>query len=91
MPIALSGKDAVKRDGHHQWKTDGASAFLPGTCDSRGLAAKGGMIGNEGTVTVSSEHDIGPAQKTYSGFVGLFKWGTIASIAVAILVVLLIA
>jgi hypothetical protein len=56
-----------------------------------GLPLREGMIGNEGTVTVSSEHDIGPAQKTYSGFVGLFKWGTIASIAVAILVVLLIA
>jgi hypothetical protein len=45
----------------------------------------------QGNLTVSTEHDIGPAQKTYSGFVGLFKWGTIASIAVAILVVLLIA
>lgn len=45
----------------------------------------------KGNRTLSSEHDIRPAEKTYHGFVGLLKWGTIASIAVAILVVVLIA
>ncbi|HTH27423.1 MAG TPA: aa3-type cytochrome c oxidase subunit IV [Sphingobium sp.] len=40
---------------------------------------------------MSSEHDIRPAQKTYHGFLGLLKWGTIASVAVALLVIVLIA
>lgn len=40
---------------------------------------------------MDSEQHFRNAQATYSGFVGLFKWGTIASIAVAALVVLLIA
>jgi hypothetical protein len=48
-------------------------------------------IRNEGNPTVSSEHDIGPAKATYHGFVGLLKWGTIASIVVAVIVILLIA
>lgn len=36
-------------------------------------------------------NDIKAANETYSGFVGLMKWGTIASVAVAALVVLLIS
>jgi len=36
-------------------------------------------------------NDIKSAQQTYTGFVGLVKWGTIASVAVAALVVLLIS
>lgn len=35
--------------------------------------------------------EIANAAKTYEGFVALMKWGTIASIAVTALVVLLIA
>ena len=36
-------------------------------------------------------NDIKSAQQTYTGFVGLVKWGTIASVAVAAVVVLLIS
>lgn len=35
--------------------------------------------------------DIAEAEKTYTSFVGLMKWGTIASVALAALVVILIA
>lgn len=38
-----------------------------------------------------ASNDMKAANETYSGFVGLMKWGTIASVAVAALVVLLIA
>lgn len=44
-----------------------------------------------GEDTVSSQHDIRPAQATYNGFIGLVKWGTIAAATVGALVVLLIA
>lgn len=40
---------------------------------------------------MASETDITAAEKTYSGFVSLFKWGTIFSVVIAALVVLLIA
>ncbi|MFB0873280.1 MULTISPECIES: aa3-type cytochrome c oxidase subunit IV [unclassified Sphingobium] len=38
-----------------------------------------------------ASNDIKAANETYSGFVGLMKWGTIASVAVAAVVVLLIS
>ncbi|MFY9351543.1 MAG: aa3-type cytochrome c oxidase subunit IV [Sphingobium sp.] len=38
-----------------------------------------------------ASNDMKAANETYAGFVGLMKWGTIASVAVAALVVLLIA
>ncbi|MET0372890.1 MAG: aa3-type cytochrome c oxidase subunit IV [Rhizorhabdus sp.] len=37
------------------------------------------------------ETDITDAKGTYSSFIGLMKWGTIASVSVAALVVLIIA
>jgi len=37
------------------------------------------------------ENDITSANETYSGFVGLVKWGTIATIAIVAIVVLIIA
>jgi Bacterial aa3 type cytochrome c oxidase subunit IV len=40
---------------------------------------------------VSGNQDIGPAKETYSGFISLFKWGTVVSVAVTALVVLIIA
>jgi hypothetical protein len=40
---------------------------------------------------VSSEQNLRVAEQTYSGFVALFKWGAIACVAVAALVILLIA
>lgn len=46
---------------------------------------------NEGTFTVNSQHDLGPAQTTYNGFIGLMKYGTIASAIVAAIVVLIIS
>ncbi len=46
---------------------------------------------NKGDSDVSSGQDIRAAQQTYSGFVGLVKWGTIGCIIVAAIVVLLIA
>lgn len=39
---------------------------------------------------MSSGQDIRAAQGTYSGFLALMKWGTIASALVAALVILLI-
>jgi hypothetical protein len=35
--------------------------------------------------------DITGAEQTYSGFIALMKWGTIASVALTALVILLIA
>ncbi|MFW2831257.1 aa3-type cytochrome c oxidase subunit IV [Sphingomonas sp. ID0503] len=35
--------------------------------------------------------DLGAHQHTYSGFIALFKWGTVAAVAVTAIVVLLIA
>lgn len=40
---------------------------------------------------MASNGNMKNAEQTYSGFVGLMKWGTIASVAVAAVVVLLIA
>jgi hypothetical protein len=40
---------------------------------------------------VGSNQDMRQAEGTYSGFIGLVKWGTIASALVGILVILLIA
>lgn len=40
---------------------------------------------------MSSGMDYKSATQTYSGFISVMKWGTIASIAVGALVVLLIA
>jgi hypothetical protein len=38
-----------------------------------------------------ASNEMKSANETYAGFVGLVKWGTIASVAVAALVVLLIS
>lgn len=40
---------------------------------------------------MASDGNMKSATQTYAGFVGLMKWGTIASVAVAVLVVLLIS
>ncbi len=40
---------------------------------------------------MAAKGDMVEAEKTYSGFVGLMKWGTIASVLVAALVVILIS
>ena len=38
-----------------------------------------------------ADQDITAAKSTYSGFIAVFKWGTIASVAIAALVVILIS
>ncbi|MBH1991600.1 MAG: aa3-type cytochrome c oxidase subunit IV [Sphingomonadaceae bacterium] len=40
---------------------------------------------------MASDGNMKSATQTYAGFVGVMKWGTIATIAVAVLVVLLIS
>ena len=40
---------------------------------------------------MAGNQDMKSAEQTYSGFLGLMKWGTAASIAVTVLVVILIA
>lgn len=40
---------------------------------------------------MASEGNMDSANQTYAGFVSLVKWGTIASVVIAALVVLLIA
>ena len=40
---------------------------------------------------MASSNDMKPHSSTYSGFVGLFKWGTIAAALVTALTVYLIA
>lgn len=40
---------------------------------------------------MASGNDMKMAEETYSGFIGLIKWGTILSAIVAVIVVLLIA
>ncbi len=40
---------------------------------------------------MTSGNNMKAAELTYSGFIGLFKWGSVAVAAVAILVVVLIA
>lgn len=40
---------------------------------------------------MASDGNIKNAAQTYEGFVGLMKWGTIASVVVAAIVVLLIS
>ncbi|MFC3442142.1 aa3-type cytochrome c oxidase subunit IV [Sphingobium rhizovicinum] len=40
---------------------------------------------------MASNGNMKAAEQTYSGFIGFVKWGTIASVAVAALVVLLIS
>lgn len=46
---------------------------------------------NEGTFNVNSQQDLGPAQNTYNGFIGLMKYGTIAATIVTAIVVLIIS
>lgn len=60
------------------------------SCARPWLAAKDAAT-NIGDIAVDSEQHFRTAQSTYNGFIGLFKWGTVAAIAVAALVVLLIA
>lgn len=45
---------------------------------------------NGGTIMAGNQ-DMKSAEQTYSGFLGLMKWGTVATIAIAALVVFLIA
>lgn len=40
---------------------------------------------------MASGNDMKMAEETYSGFIGLVKWGTILTAIVAVIVVLLIA
>lgn len=40
---------------------------------------------------MASGNDMKMAEETYSGFIGLVKWGTILSAAVAALVILIIS
>ncbi len=40
---------------------------------------------------MASGNDMKMAEETYSGFIGLVKWGTILSAAVAVMVVLIIS
>lgn len=40
---------------------------------------------------MNSQQDIGAAQGTYNGFIGLMKYGTIAAMIVAAVVVLIIS
>lgn len=40
---------------------------------------------------MAGETDITSAKETYSSFIGLMKWGTVATVAVAAIVVLIIA
>ncbi|WP_336959328.1 aa3-type cytochrome c oxidase subunit IV [Sphingobium aquiterrae] len=40
---------------------------------------------------MASGNDMKSATETYAGFVGLMKWGTVACVAVAALVILLIS
>jgi len=40
---------------------------------------------------MTNDGNMKDATETYTGFVGLMKWGTIASVAVAAIVVLLIS
>ncbi|WP_395619363.1 aa3-type cytochrome c oxidase subunit IV [Sphingorhabdus sp.] len=40
---------------------------------------------------MANNHDLGPAKETYAGFIALFKWGTILSVVVTAIVVLIIA
>lgn len=40
---------------------------------------------------LAGNQDMRAAKETYSGFLTLFKWGTIVSAAVALLVILIIA
>lgn len=45
----------------------------------------------KGNSDVSSDQNYRAAEQTYSGFVGLVKWGTIATLIVTAIVVLLIS
>lgn len=40
---------------------------------------------------LAGHQDIEPAKATYSGFITLFKWGTIGAVIVTAIVVLIIA
>lgn len=40
---------------------------------------------------VSDQQDISSAKETYAGFMSMLKWGTIATVVVTALVVLIIA
>ena len=44
-----------------------------------------------GTVMAGKGSDFQAHERTYSGFIALFKWGTVASFIVAAIVILLIS
>ncbi len=48
------------------------------------------MVSGRG-IRMATDGNLKSANETYHGFVGVMKWGTIASVAVAAIVVLLIA
>jgi hypothetical protein len=52
---------------------------------------KGDRTKIKGKSDVSSDQNIRAAEATYAGFVGLVKWGTIACVLIAALVILLIS
>lgn len=40
---------------------------------------------------LANPHDMKYARSTYSGLIGLLKWGTIGSLAIGLLVIILLA
>jgi hypothetical protein len=40
---------------------------------------------------LAGNQDLGPAEQTYSGFISLFKWGSVAAAVTTLIVVLIIA
>jgi len=63
-------------------------------CDFRRVApkdARGNPVETRGNSDVNPEQNLRAAQSTFSGFVTMVKWGTIASVLVAALVILLIS
>jgi len=40
---------------------------------------------------LATPHDLNKARSTYEGLIGLLKWGTVASVAIAALVIVLLA
>lgn len=55
------------------------------------LSIRGSRNRIQGDRIMASEGNMKSATQTYSGFVSVMKWGTIASVAVAAVVVLLIS
>lgn len=76
------GKDPIKLTPFFLWPHPLAEWQL---C---GYAKKN--VFNGGTIMAGNQ-DLKSAEQTYSGFLGLMKWGTVVSIAVTVLVVVLIA